>query len=218
MPATSWRVLVVDDHPLMREAISATLMAEADLTVVGQAPDGREAVRLALQLQPDVIIMDLAMPRMGGLEAIRQLCQEEPTPHILALTSSTEETQMMLAVQAGALGYLVKEAHREEFLRAVRQVAQGQPYLPASVALTLLSNLRRTVPETPPAAPAALRLTARQREIFQLLGQGLTNRQIARRLSVSEATVRSHVLHILQSLNLESRNQAVAYAARHPDG
>ncbi|MFQ5813346.1 MAG: response regulator [Anaerolineae bacterium] len=214
------RVLVVDDHPLMREALCAAIGAETDMEVAGEAGGGREAVEQARVLQPDVIVMDLLMPGMDGLEAIATIQAEFPQVRMLALTSSTEESKVLAAVQAGALGYLLKDAHREELLQAIRQVSQGNAYLPPQVALKLMHSVRESRPVAS-EAPGEMaghrsmaRLTPRQREVLDLLGQGLSNREIAERLVVSEATVRSHIYSILGKLGLESRGQAVAYAAR----
>lgn len=214
------RVLVVDDHPLMREALRAAIEAEADMEVVGEAANGREAVDQARALQPDVIVMDLLMPGVNGLEAIAAIRAEFPEALILALTSSTEESKVLAAVQAGALGYLLKDARREELLQAIREVSQGNAYLSPQVALKLVHSVRQPRPDTPPpprepaGGPSTQRLTARQKEVLNLLGQGLSNQEIAETLVVSEATVRSHIYHILGKLGVGSRSQAVAYAVR----
>ncbi len=213
------RVLVVDDHPLMREALCAAIEAEADLAVAGEAGGGRAAVEQARALQPDVIVMDLLMPQMDGLEAIAAIRAEFPQARILALTSSTEESKVLAAVQAGTLGYLLKDAHRDELLQAIREVSRGNAYLPSQVALKLMHSVRESQPDASPPPDESPghrsmeRLTPRQREVLNLLGQGLSNREIAERLVVSEATVRSHIYSILGRLGLESRSQAVAYAA-----
>jgi len=214
------RVLVVDDHPLMREALGAAILADPDMAVVGEAASGQQALQLALSLRPDVVVMDLLMPGMDGLQAIAAIRSEIPDALILALTSSTEEGKVLAAVQAGALGYLLKDARREQLIEAIRQVSQGNPYLPPAVALKLLESVRQPPAETQPPAterpadPPAAGLTSRQRAVLALLGQGLSNREIAGRLVISEATVRSHVYHILGRLGLANRSRAVAYAAR----
>lgn len=214
------RVLVVDDHPLMRDALCAAIEVEADMEVVGEAADGREAVEQARALQPDVTVMDLLLPRMGGLEAIAAIREEIPEILILAITSSTEESKVLAAVQAGALGYLLKDARREELLQAIRQVSRGNAYLPPQVALKLMHSVRPPRSDTPPppreptGAPSTERLTARQNEVLNLLGQGLSNWEIAQTLYISKSTVRSHIYHIRGKLGLESRSQTIAYAVR----
>lgn len=209
------RVLVVDDHPLMREALCAAIRAEADMEVAGEAGGGREAVEQAQSLQPDVIVMDLLMPRMDGLEAIAAIRDEIPKVLILALTSSTEESKVLAAVQAGALGYLSKDADREELIEAIREVSRGNAYLPPQVALKLMHSVRRPQPDPlPPGDRPIERLTPRQEEVLDLLGQGFSNAEMAETLSVTEATVRSHIYNILGRLGLESRDQAIAYASR----
>lgn len=214
------RVLVVDDHPLMREALCAAIETDEGMEVVGEAANGLAAVQQARTLQPDVIIMDLLMPGMNGLEAIAAIHAEFPKISLLALTSSTEEGKVLAAVQSGALGYLLKDAQREELLHAIRQISQGEPYLPQQAVINLMRSVRRPLPAPPPPSPeppdgqSPERLTPRQKEVLGLLGQGLSNREIAERLVVSEATVRSHIYHILGILGLENRSQAVAFAAR----
>lgn len=214
------RVLIVDDHPLMREALCAAVRAETDMEVAGEAAGGREAVEQARALQPDVTVMDLLMPDMDGLQAIAAIREENPEALILALTSSTEESKVLAAVQAGALGYLLKDAQHNELIEAIRQVSQGEPHLPPRVALKLIHSVRREPPDTPPppGEPAPdrpiERLTPRQTEVLDLLGQGLSNSEIAEALYVSEATVRSHIYHIVGKLGLAGRSQAVAYAVR----
>lgn len=215
----SIRVLVVDDHPLMREALCAAIGAEPDMEVAGEAASGQQAVAQSRALQPDVTVMDLLMPGMDGVEAIAAIREENPEALILALTSSTEESKVLAAVQAGALGYLLKDAQRGELVEAIRQVSQGNPHLPPQVALKLMNSVRRPQPDPArPGEPAGdrpiERLTPRQEEVLELLGQGLSNAEIAEALVVTEATVRSHIYHILGRLGLESRGQAIAYAAR----
>ncbi len=213
------RVLVVDDHPLMREALCAAIEVERDMEVAGEATNGQDAVEQTRALQPDVIVMDILMPGMDGLEAIKTIHKERPQIPILALTSSTEESHVLAAVRAGALGYLLKDTSREELLRGIREVSRGNEYLPSNVAVKLMRGVRQTSALPPLLSNEAAgerpveRLTARQREVLELLGQGLSNREIAERLVVSEATVRSHIHSILGKLGLESRSQAVAYAA-----
>ena len=216
------RVLVVDDHPLMREALVTAIDAEPDLQVIGEAGDGQEAIEQARDLQPDVIIMDLMMPKVNGIDAIAAIHREQPQICILAITASSSETMVLNAVRSGALGYVLKSIHRDELLSAVRQVARGNPYLPTQVTLKLIRGVQgasKTVessssPSPAPASAPKARLTVREREVLSLLGQGLSNREIAARLVISEATVRSHIYHIVGKLGLENRAQAVVYAVR----
>lgn len=214
------RVLVVDDHPMMREALCTAIDDEADLRVAGQARNGAEAVDLAERLRPGVILMDLMMPVQDGVQAIRRIMAGPAAAPILALTSSTDEAAVLAAVEAGALGYLLKDAERPELLRAIHTVAQGEPYLPPAVALKLFHSVRR-----PPAASAAAdplaaasglaALTPREREVLRLLGEGVSNETLAQALSISESTARTHVHRLLQKLELENRSQAALFAQRH---
>lgn len=214
-------VLIVDDHPLMRDALRSAIEAEADMEVVGEAANGRVAVEQASALQPDVIVMDLFMPGMDGLEATAAICAALPQTLILVLTSSTEEPTVLAAIQAGAHGYLLKDARRPELLEAIRELNRAHTYLPSQVALKLIHSVRRPPTATAPSlggsshheAPSES-LTPREREVFRLLGQGHSNREIAQVLHVSEATVRVHVSRIVGKLGLENRGQAIAQAAR----
>ncbi|NOX64145.1 MAG: response regulator transcription factor, partial [Chloroflexi bacterium] len=212
------RVLIVDDHPLMRDALKTAVGSEPGLYVVGEATNGDEAVEQARALQPDVIIMDLLMPGMDGLEAIAAIHRDLPHIRILAITSSSEEDMVLKAVKAGASGYVLKDVGREDLLTAVREVGRGQGYLPPTVALKLIQSMQRSAQDAPAARTAtsrptsgsgAAKLTKRERQVLALLGQGLSNREIAAELVISEATVRSHIYHILGKLQLENRSQAV---------
>ena len=205
------RVLVVDDHPLMREALCAAIEDESDMAVVGEAHDGQQAVSQYRALRPDVTVMDIYMPVKDGVQAIAEIVGEFPDARIIALTSSTEEGKIAGAVQAGALGYLLKDTHRAELLRAIREVRQGNSFLPPSVALKLMNTMRQT---HEPGAAIKEPLTDREEEVLRLIGRGATNQDIARQLHVTEGTVRTHVHHILQKLGLENRNQAILYALK----
>ena len=208
------RVLVVDDHPMMREALCAALEAEPDLHVVGEATDGQQAVQHALELDPDVIVMDLYLPGKDGVSAIGEIVSHNSEARILVVTSSTEDEKVMAAVQAGAIGYLLKNAPRAEFIRGVREVARGNSFMPPEVAAKLAKEMCRSH-----AGPGALDqpikpLTPREKEVLSLLGEGMSNQAIALFLSLSESTVRVHVYNILGKLGLEDRNQAIVYALR----
>jgi DNA-binding NarL/FixJ family response regulator len=208
------KILIVDDHPMMREALQTALEDEKDMHVIGEAANGIEGVKSAAKLAPDVIIMDLLMPGMNGLEAIAQICAANPQARILVSTSLEDEEKVFAAIQAGALGYFPKTAPRTYLLEAIRKVADGIPYLPAGIAQKLFSGIRKLK-----ASPSERRtvdepLTSRQDEILALLGEGRSDQEIAQTLHLSEATVRSHVHRIVQRLGLESRAQVVAYANR----
>lgn len=204
---------MVDDHPMMREALITALAGERDMQVIGEAGDGIEAVQLAQEHQPDVILMDLLMPGMDGLEAIARILEESPQAKILVVSSLEDEDKILAAVRAGALGYFPKTAPRHYLLEAIRKIADGIPYLPAGIALKLFKGIRGL--KTPERRTVDEPLTSRQEEILTLLGQGLSDSEIAKMLHVEEATVRSHVHHVIQRLGVENRAQAVAYANGH---
>ncbi len=205
------RIMITDDHPMMREALSTALSEEPDLEVTCQASNGMEAIKLAHECRPDVILMDLLMPGMSGLEAIAEICQADPQARILVFTSLEDEDKVLAAVQAGALGYFPKTAPRSFLLEAIRKVADGVPYLPSGIAVKLFKGIRemKSIPAGQSAADEPL--TARQDEILALLGEGRSDQEIGKILHLSEGTVRSHVHNILQRLGLENRAQAVAY-------
>jgi NarL family two-component system response regulator LiaR len=204
------RVLVVDDHAIVRKGIRALLAEVEDIEVVGEATDGREAVEQAEALNPDVILMDLVMPRVDGIEAIRQIAAREPGLRILVLTSFAADDKVLPAIKAGALGYILKDSEPSELVQAIQQVHRGEPSLQPSIAQKLLKELRR--PSAGPPTPDPL--TAREVEVLRLVAKGLSNPEIARRLVVTEATVRTHVSNILGKLHLANRVQATLYALR----
>ena len=204
------RLLIADDHPMMREALLMAVAEEPDIEVVGEASNGIEATKLAQECRPDVILMDLLMPGMDGLEAIGQILESNPKAKILAVTSLDDEDKVFAAIQAGALGYFPKTAQRAYLLEGIRKVADGIPYLPFGIAQKLFKGIRemRVSTKTTIAEP----LTPRQEEILALIGEGQSDQEIARTLHLEEGTVRSHVHNILQRLGVENRSQAVAYA------
>ena len=205
------KILIVDDHPLMREALRAAVEDEPDMQIVGEAYDGNKAIVMARELTPDVILMDLLMPDIDGLEATVTILAHQPQIKILVLTSLSNENKVVAAVQAGALGYITKEAPRAELLQAIRRMAAGEPVLPPEIALKLFSGIRRT--KTVPTEDELIKLlTPRQEEVLALLGEGRSDQEIAQTLHISQATVRTHIHHILDRLGLENRTQAVAYA------
>ncbi|NJN94243.1 MAG: response regulator transcription factor [Anaerolineales bacterium] len=210
------RVLIVDDHPMMREAIRAAIEVDSEIEVVGEAEDGVTAVERVCQLQPDITIMDLFLPGQDGIQAIVAILQDNPQARILVLTSSNDDQKLRDAIEAGVIGYLVKDTGREELLQAIREVGRGNPYLPPAVMRKLIAGLRQPRPPAdPPAATLPSEpLTIREKEVLQLLGQGFSNQKIAEMLQISQGTVRVHVHNILGKLNLESRSQAIIYALR----
>ncbi|MEW5830357.1 MAG: response regulator transcription factor [Chloroflexota bacterium] len=209
------KIMITDDHPMMREALAIALSEEPDLEVICQASNGMEAVKLARECRPDVILMDLLMPGMTGLEAIAEICAADPQAKILVFTSLEDEDKVLAAIQAGALGYFPKTAPRSFLLEAIRKVADGVPYLPVGIAVKLFKGIREAK-HVPAAGQSAADepLTARQEEILALLGEGRSDQEIGKILHLSEGTVRSHVHNITQRLGLENRAQAVAYVNR----
>jgi NarL family two-component system response regulator LiaR len=206
----SIRVLIADDHAVVRTGLRALIGLQADMEVVGEAADGLEAVELARSLQPDVILLDLVMPRMGGQEAIVEIKQENPQARILVLTSFAEDEQVFPAIKAGALGYLLKDSSPRELLQAIRAVHRGESSLHPTVARMLVQEIRQ-----PPALPPTEDpLTPREMETLRLVAQGLNNREIAERLVIGQGTVRNYVSNILSKLHLANRVQAALYAVR----
>lgn len=208
------RILIADDHPMMREALVTALEDEADLQVVGEANTGIEALKMAAVLEPDVILMDMLMPEMNGVEAITKLQETHPQIKIMAVTSLEDEEKILEAVQAGALGYFPKTAPRTYLLEGIRKVADGIPYLPAGIAVKLFKGIREMIRPVPGRSAVDEPLTTRQAELMALIGEGRSDREISEILHLSEATVRSHLHHIQQRLGLESRAQVIAYANR----
>lgn len=204
------RVMVVDDHHIVREGLRALIETEAGLELVGEAKDGYEAVVKTRSLKPDVILMDLVMPRMDGLEAISQIKRENEKAQILVLTSYSEDSKVFSAIKMGAMGYLLKDSLPEDLLRAIRDVYHGQPSLHPSIARKLMGELNR-----PPESPVMEEeLTEREDDVLKLLALGLSNQDIADKLFISERTVRTHVSNILMKLHLANRTQAALHAWR----
>ncbi|MFI7135038.1 response regulator [Nonomuraea sp. NPDC050153] len=198
------RLLIADDHPIVRDGIRGMFAGDPDFEVLGEAGDGVQAVELARALTPDVILMDLRMPRMDGVAAIKELARLGIAARVLVLTTYDTDRDVLPAIEAGATGYLLKDTGRDELVRAVRTAARGEAVLSPSVATRLLGQVRA------PADP----LSARELEVLQLIADGATNREIATRLFISEATVKSHVLHIYTKLGVNDRAAAVATAFR----
>lgn len=204
------RVLIVDDHFVVRAGVAALLAGALDITVAGEAEDGRQAVEEARRCAPHVILMDLQLPGLDGVEATREILATQPDIGILILTSADVEAEVMSAVEAGALGYLAKTSRKEEFLEAIRRVARGEPWLPSSLTRRLLTHLK----PRPAVAVAEESLTHRERGVLRLLAQGRSNREIAHEIGVAEITVRTHVSRILGKLGVSNRVEAALHALR----
>ncbi|MFF2774436.1 response regulator [Streptomyces sp. NPDC058052] len=201
---TEITLLVVDDHPVVRDGLRGMFDADPGFRVLGEASGGVEAVELALRLDPDVVLMDLRMPAGGGVDAIAALARHGARARILVLTTYDTDTDTLPAIEAGATGYLLKDAPRDELFAAVRAAAEGRTVLSPAVATRLVSAVRR------PAGPADDTLSAREREILVLVARGTSNRGIAAELFISEATVKTHLTHIYAKLAVKDRAAAVA--------
>jgi len=208
--SNSIRVLIVDDHAIVRRGIGALLDTEPDITIVGQARNGSKAVEKASALKPDIILMDLVMPEMDGIEAITRITAENPQARILVLTSFGSDKKVLPALKAGALGYLLKMSSPEEMVEAIHRIHKGESWLDPVVARKLLHEISTPSSATPALDP----LTERELTVLRLVAQGLSNREIASELVISEATVRTHVSNILSKLQLASRTQAALWALR----
>jgi DNA-binding NarL/FixJ family response regulator len=209
------RVLVADDQTLVREGLVTLLGLIPGIEVAGAARDGEEAIELAASLRPDVVLMDLRMPRVDGVEATRRLAGAGPTPRVVVLTTYADDESIFAALQAGALGYLTKDSGADDIARAVRTVHAGQALLEPAVQRRLIESLRDRPTAPPPPAGAPDDLTPREVEVLGLIAKGLSNGDIARRLFVSEATVKTHVNNIFSKAHLRDRAQAVRYAFDH---
>jgi DNA-binding NarL/FixJ family response regulator len=197
-------LLIVDDHPVVRDGLRGMFATSPGFDVLGEAAGGVEGVELALRLDPDVVLMDLRMPTGSGVEAIAELTRRGARAKVLVLTTYDTDSDTIPAIEAGATGYLLKDAPREELFAAVRAAAEGRAVLSPAVASRLVSAVRR------PAAPAADTLSAREREVLELVAKGTPNREIARELFISEATVKTHLTHLYAKLGVKDRAAAVA--------
>jgi DNA-binding NarL/FixJ family response regulator len=204
-PPRPIRLLIVDDHPVVRDGLRGLFADDPDFQVVGEAANGAEAVARVERLGADVVLMDLRMPEMGGVEAITRLRRTAPAVRVLVLTTYDTDSDVLPAIEAGATGYLLKDAPREELIRAVRAAFAGEAVLSPAVASRLMGQVRKPPPEV---------LSQRELEVLALIADGATNRQAAAKLFVSEATVKTHLLHIYEKLGVRDRAAAVAEAYR----
>ena len=201
----SVRILVTDDHPVVRAGLSGMLSGEPDFEVVGEAQNGKEAVAFVGELKPDVVLMDLRMPEMDGVTAIDHIKSDYPDVHILVLTTYESDADILRAIETGATGYLLKDTPREELFGAIRMVAQGQSPLAPGVAARLMQRVRN---------PEEEGLSTREIEVLELVAHGTSNKEIAKQLWVSETTVKSHMLHIFDKLSVTDRTAAVTEALK----
>jgi two-component system, NarL family, response regulator LiaR len=204
------RIFIADDHAIIREGIRSLLATEPGLELVGEASDGLQAVGQVIALKPDVILLDMVMPRMDGLGAILEIRKDWPEAKIMMLTSFSDDEKVFSAIRNGALGYLLKESSPQDLLQAIHNVARGEGFLSPSIA----SKLMREINQPSRLPPTKDPLTEREVEILQLVAKGLSNDEIAEKLVVSEKTVRTHVSHILAKLQLANRTQAALYALK----
>lgn len=205
----SIRILIADDHPIVRRGLSSLINIKPDLELVGEAVDGVEAIDKARLLKPDVILLDLMMPRKGGLEAIVEIKQANPAARILVLTSFADDDKVFPAIKAGALGYLLKDSPPEMLLQAIHDVYRGEASLHPTIARKVIRELNQPPANLPPTDEP---LTRREMEVLRLVARGLSNQEIATELVISEGTVRIHVSNILGKLHLANRTQATLYA------
>jgi len=203
------RILVVDDHSVVRQGLKMFLGLDPELEIIGEAENGAEAVKLAAELQPDVVLMDMLMPVMDGIEATKLIRRDMPDTEVIALTSVLEDAAVVGAVKAGAIGYLLKDTQSDELRRAIKAAAQGQVQLSPQAAARLMREVRTPEVATPDA------LTERENDVLKLLAQGKANKEIARDLIIGEKTVKTHVSNILLKLGVQSRTQAALYAAQN---
>lgn len=206
--AETIQLIIVDDHKVVRSGVKALIETESGLEIIGEASDGREAVAKVKAMEPDLVLMDLVMPEMDGVEATRRITEEGMELKILILTSFSEEERIIQAIKAGASGYLIKDASPDELVRAIKDTYRGESTLDPKVAGTVLRSMQKEKDEP------AEELTEREIEVLELIAKGLPNDDIANELYISERTVRSHVSNILGKLNLQNRTQAALYAVR----
>jgi len=207
------RVLLADDHGVVRKGLRFLVEHEEDLDVIGEAADGREAVRLAKELEPDVIVMDIAMPQLNGIDATSQALKASPKSKVLILSMHNDESYILRALEAGAKGYILKETAEEYLVGAIRGVARGKPFFSPAIAQTLLEDYMRNLQQKGQQDSYSL-LTDREKEVLQLLAEGRSNKEVAQLLDLSVYTVETHRTRIMQKLNLHNTAELVLYAVR----
>jgi NarL family two-component system response regulator LiaR len=220
--ADTIRVLIADDHAVVRQGLRTFIDLQDDMTVVAEAENGAQAVTLAQQHHPDVVLLDLVMPQMDGVEATRRILEVSPAAHVLILTSFGEDDKVFPAIRAGAQGYLLKDIHPTDLVQAVREASLGRVQLHPDIARKLMSAIAAepaAAKDAPPARPPQTSdLTEREQEVLHLVAAGMNNRQIAEHMIISEKTVKTHVSNILSKLGLEDRTQAAIWAIKHGIG
>ena len=199
------RLVIVDDHPVVRDGLRGMLESQPDFEVVGEASDGEAAIRITKKLKPEIVLMDLRMPEMDGVTALREIKASNPQIQVLVLTTYDSDADILPAIEAGASGYLLKDSSREELYTAIRATARGETVLAPAVAARLVGRMR---------APAEEQLSSRELEVLQLVAEGDSNSEIASRLHISQATVKSHLIHIFGKLGVSDRTAAVTVALR----
>lgn len=204
------KIFIVDDHPLIRQALEMSILTEEDMDVVGTAADGAEAIELIPAIQPNIVIMDLMMPKIDGIEAITVLSKLCPEIHILALSSLEKEKAVFSAVQAGAQGYLTKNAQHEELIEAIRVLKAGKSYLPPEIMGKLMDGMREDMLNT----KLVLSLTKRETEMLTLMGKGYSNAKISKQMMIAESTVRVYLHQIMKKMGFENRREAVVFAVK----
>ena len=202
-------VLIVDDHPVVRQGLHSFLQLQEDIEIVGEAADGLEAVEKCAELLPDVVLMDLVMPKVDGIAAIRRVTAISPSTRVLVLTSFSDDDRVFSAIKAGAIGYLMKDSSPADLAEAIRAVYRGEPSLDPAIAKKLMEHLSKGE-----EVIAEEDLTMREKEVLRLIARGNSNKEIAASLQISEKTVKNHVTNILQKLHLSDRTQAALYAVR----